>query len=65
MFAAYIIITVLAAGANIYAATNDFIRPKWLLCNMNTLGVPQSWLPILGLLKALGAVGLLIGIGVP
>lgn len=65
MFAAYIIVTVLAAGTNIYAAANDFIRPKWLLGNMNTVGVPQSWLPILGLLKALGAVGLLIGIGVP
>jgi hypothetical protein len=27
MFAAYIIVTVVAAAANIYAATSDFIRP--------------------------------------
>jgi hypothetical protein len=65
MFAAYIIVTVVAAAANIYAATNDFIRPKWLLGNMNKLGVPESSLPILGLLKAAGALGLLIGIRVP
>jgi DoxX-like family len=65
MFAAYIIVTVLAAAANIYAATNDFRRPEWLVSTMNKLGVPESSLPILGVLKAAGAVGLLIGIGMP
>jgi hypothetical protein len=39
-FAAYIIITVLAAAANLYAATNDFSRPQWLLTNMTKLRVP-------------------------
>jgi hypothetical protein len=65
MFAAYIIVTVLAAGATIYAAMNDFTRPKWLFDNMSKLGVPESSLPILGVLKAAGALGLLIGIVVP
>jgi len=65
MFTAYIIVTAVAAGANIYAAANDFIRPKWLLGNMSKLGVPGSSLPIMGVLKAAGALGLLIGIGVP
>jgi DoxX-like protein len=65
MFSAYIIATIVAAAANIYAAANDFIRPKWLLGNMNELGVPESSLPIMGVLKAAGALGLLIGIGVP
>jgi hypothetical protein len=65
MFTAYIIVTVMAAAGNIYAAANDFISPKWLLGNMNKLGVPESSLPILGVLKAAGALGLLIGIGVP
>lgn len=62
---AYIVVTVLAAAANIYAAANDFVRPKWLVGNMSKLGVPESWLPTLGILKAAGALGLLIGIGVP
>jgi DoxX-like family len=65
MFIAYVIVTILAAGANIYAATNDFIRPKWLLENMSKLGVPESSLPVLGMLKAAGGLGLLIGIAVP
>jgi hypothetical protein len=53
------------AAANIYAATNDFIHAKWLLANMTKLAVPESWITKLGLLKAAGAVGLLVGIGVP
>jgi hypothetical protein len=65
MSAAYIIITVLAAAANLYAATNDFTRPQWLLTNMTKLGVPDSWLTLLGILKGAGALGLLVGIGVP
>ncbi len=65
MFAAYVIVTVLAFAANIYAATNDFRRPEWLLSTMNKLGVPESSLPILGILKAAGAVGLLSGFDMP
>ena len=65
MSVAYIVATVLAAAVNIYAAINDFTRPKWLLANMNRLRVPESSLPVLGILKAAGATGLLIGIGVP
>jgi DoxX-like family len=65
MFAAYVMITVLAAAANTYAATHDFTRPQWLLTNMSKLGVPDSWLTPLGILKAAGALGLLVGIGVP
>jgi hypothetical protein len=65
MFVTYIVVTLLAAAANIYAATNDFTRPDWLLANMNKLGVKKSLLPTLGILKAAGAVGLVIGIRVP
>lgn len=67
MFVAYVIVTLLAAAANIYyAATNDFMRPDWLLGNMNKLGGRrESWLPVLGILKAAGALCLLIGFRVP
>jgi len=61
----YISVTLLAAAANIYAAASDFTRPAWLLNNMKKLGVPTSWLPILGVLKAAGAIGLLCGLAVP
>src|SRR5438552_17994245 len=65
MFAAYLIVTLLAAAANIFSAALDFIRYKQILINMAKVGVSESWITILGILKAAGALGLLIGIGVP
>jgi hypothetical protein len=41
MVTAYVVVTVLAAGANIFAATNDFIRAEWVLANMTKLGLPH------------------------
>jgi hypothetical protein len=65
MFTAYIVVTVLAAAANIFSATFDFIRYKQVLINMAKAGVSESWITMLGILKAAGATGLLVGIGVP
>src|SRR5690348_18502355 len=65
MFFTYVVITVLAAGFNAYAAYVDFARAEWVIANMKRYGIPSSWLFSLGALKALGAVGLLIGIRVP
>jgi hypothetical protein len=62
---AYIIVSVVTALINIWAATNDFVRPKWLLTNMTKLSVSESSLNSLGLLKIAGAFGVLVGIGVP
>lgn len=65
MFTAYVVITVLVAAANTAAATVDFARADWVVGNMTKYGVPHSWLFPLGVLKAAGAVGLLVGIAVP
>jgi hypothetical protein len=65
MFITYIVVTILAAAANIFSATLDFIRYKPILINMAKVGVSESWITILGILKAAGALGLVIGIGVP
>jgi hypothetical protein len=65
MATAYVIVTVLAAAANAYAATQDFSRAEWIVDNMTRLGVPQSRLFMLGALKLAGALGLLVGIAVP
>jgi DoxX-like family len=65
MFVTYIVVTILAASANIFSATLDFIRYEPILINMAKVGVSESWLTTLGILKAAGALGLLIGIGVP
>jgi hypothetical protein len=65
MFTAYVVVTVLAAAANVFSAALDFIRYKQVLINMAKAGVPESWITMLGALKAAGALGLLVGIRVP
>ena len=65
MFTAYMIVTVIAAAANAFSATLDFIRYKRILVNMAKVGESESWLTTLGILKAAGALGLLVGIRVP
>jgi hypothetical protein len=65
MFTAYIVVTVLAAAMNAYAAYLDFSRAEWILAFMTRYGVPQSWLFLLAVLKAAGALGLLVGIAFP
>ena len=65
MFITYVVVTLLAAAANIFSATLDFIRYKQVLINMAKAGVSESWIIMLGILKAAGVTGLLVGIGVP
>ena len=65
MSIAYIAVTIFAVVANSYAATVDFRRPQWVLDNISRWGGSHSWLFTLGALKAAGALGLLVGIGVP
>jgi len=65
MFTAYTVVTLLAAAANIFSAILDFIRFKQILINMARVGVSESWITIFGILKAAGALSLLIGMSVP
>jgi DoxX-like family len=62
VFAAYLIITVVTIVANAWATVADLTQPKWLLANMDEVGVPRSWLPPLAALKGAGAAGLLLGL---
>lgn len=57
---------VIAIVLNLWAAGADFVRARFVLDNSAELGVPASWVLPLGLLKAAGALGLLLGLlGVP
>lgn len=62
---AYTVVAAVTALANVLAATFDVFRPRWLLANMTRLGVPQSQLLPLGVLKLAGAAGLLVGLAIP
>ena len=61
----FVVITGTTAAANVAAATADFLRAQWLLDNMTKYGIPHSWLFSLGVIKAVGGGGLLVGIAVP
>ncbi|HZA03183.1 MAG TPA: DoxX family protein [Propionibacteriaceae bacterium] len=65
MFSSYVVVAVLAAALNGWAAMADFRRAEMARNNAARVGVPASWLLPLGALKAAGAVGLLVGIAVP
>jgi hypothetical protein len=65
MHTVYVVLTVLAAALNACAAAVDFVRAGWVLENMTRAGVPHSWVFPLGVAKAAGAVGLLVGLAVP
>lgn len=66
MAVAHVLVIVATAAANAAIAVADFLRAGFVLANSAEVGVPPSWLPLLGALKAAGAVGLLVGLaGVP
>ena len=65
LFTAYVVVTALAVAANLFAAGADFVRNPQIAKNMDRAGVPDSWMIPLGILKAAGALGLLLGIFVP
>lgn len=62
MFTAYLIITVATIAANAAIAVADLARAEFVLANSDGVGVPRSWVPWLGALKAAGAAGLLLGL---
>jgi hypothetical protein len=66
MSTAHVVVTVLAILANAGVAVADLVRAGFVLANSAEVGVPRSWVPLLGALKGAGAVGLLLGLlGVP
>jgi hypothetical protein len=67
MFAAYVIVAIVAIAANAFSGTAAILHFKPILPGMARAGVPESWLTFpIGTLKTAGAAGLLLGlIGVP
>jgi DoxX-like family len=65
MFVAYVVVSLLLGGYLAFSAWADFVRYQQVLVAMARAGVPESWLPLLGILKAAAVVGLLLGVGVP
>jgi hypothetical protein len=65
MHISYVVITLLVALANGYAAALNFIGAESVKAVANQVQVSQKWMIPFGFLLAAGALGLIIGIAVP
>jgi hypothetical protein len=65
MSTAYLVVTVITVVVTAGIAVADYIPAGFVLANSAEVGVPRSWLPMLGTLKLAGAVGLVAGLAVP
>ncbi len=62
----YVVVTVITAIVTAAIAIPDFIPAGFVLENSAKVHVPRSWLPMLGILKLAGAIGLIVGLaGLP
>ncbi|MFD6277814.1 DoxX family protein [Streptomyces sp. NPDC060209] len=62
MFITYAIVAALMSAVLLASAGAKFTRPKRLVDQMSTLGLPYGVLPFLGLTQTAGAGGLIIGL---
>jgi DoxX-like family len=65
MFIAYLVTTLVAALANAYAASLNFVGAESVKVAAGRVGVSQRWMIPFGVLLAMGAGGLLVGLAVP
>ncbi|MFD9214110.1 DoxX family protein [Streptomyces sp. NPDC087659] len=62
MSTAYAVVTVVTIAANAVEAVANVLRARFVVANAAAVGVPPSWLPVLGALKGAAALGLLLGL---
>ncbi|MDF5755662.1 DoxX family protein [Spongiactinospora sp. TRM90649] len=65
MFAAYATITIFGALLYGSAAVVYLIGHEFPKAQLDIKGLPRSWVPVLGMMLALGALGLLGGFVIP
>lgn len=65
MQVAYLVTTIVAALANLYAAALNFVGAESVKVVADRVQISQAWMVPLGALLASGAVGLLTGFAVP
>src|SRR5437763_14150972 len=62
VFTAYVIVTAVTILANGGSAVADIVPARFVLANMDEVGVPRPWLPRLAVLKGAAVAGLLLGL---
>ena len=61
----YVVVALVTAAATGFSGVAALAHFRPIVPGMVRAGVPESWLTTLAALKAAGALGLLVGIGVP
>ncbi|WP_135453024.1 DoxX family protein [Mycobacterium sp. DL99] len=56
------LIVAITIAANAAMALGNLVGASFVLANSAEVGVPRTWVPVLGLLKGAAAVGLLVGL---
>ena len=65
MFAAYVVVTIVASVFSGIAAVTYLIGHEYPKAQADMKRIPRSWVPVLGVLLAAGSLGLLAGFAVP
>ena len=65
MFAAYLVVTAVAASASALAGVLTLAGNRSVAQTADRLRIPLSWRPRLGALLAVGAAGLVLGFALP
>jgi hypothetical protein len=65
MHIVYIVVTILTACMNMYAASLDFVGAQSVKAVADRVRVSQRWMVPFGVLLLSGGVGLLVGLAVP
>ncbi|MFB8005115.1 DoxX family protein [Nocardia sp. NPDC056000] len=65
MHIAYVTVTIIAAAWVGFSAFSLLRRATFVTDPLVEYGVPQSWWTALGLLKAAGAIGMIVGLFIP
>jgi hypothetical protein len=61
----YVVVTLVAAAMAAFSAVASLLNLSFVVASLVDYGVPRSWWPWLGVAKAAGAVGLVVGLVVP
>ncbi|MEU6250515.1 DoxX family protein [Glycomyces sp. NPDC047010] len=61
MFVAFVVVTLICIAANAVESVGNFMGAAWVKQNSRAVGVPDSWLPFLGVVKGAAALGLAAG----
>jgi hypothetical protein len=65
MFAAYLTVTLLAAVFTAIASVTYLMGHAYPKAQLDMKRLPQSWMPMLGVILAAGSLGLVAGFAVP